>query len=304
MPALMSSTSIVPTARARSDRPTGPEPEQASLDPRPEEPCGCRDRAELVRQSDVLIENFRPGTIRGLGLGPDELLGADPRLVYCSLPGFGSTDRHAGVAGWEGILHAATAGYRPLNEHWDPTGRVNADVSDRTAPLATPITTASNFGGMLGAFAIVAALIARERTGRGQRVELPLVEAMAEAYSTMLGHHVYDDTALADNQMLRDITHRCQDGGLVDCSPWPKFVIGLLRGAGVADYWAARGLIDLGPDTRHLDSAGRFKTSSPRSSAPAPQAWEDVAMSADSRWPWSGSGPSGSKRPRHASRAP
>ena len=126
-------------------------------------------------------------------------------------------------------------------------------MSDRTAPLYTPITTASNFGGMLGAFAVVAALIARERTGRGQRVELPLVEAMAEAYSTMLGHHVYDDTSMADNQMLRNLTHRCQDGGLIDCSPYPKFVISMLRGAGVAEDWERQGLIDLDANTFHLD---------------------------------------------------
>jgi crotonobetainyl-CoA:carnitine CoA-transferase CaiB-like acyl-CoA transferase len=233
----------------------------------------------LVRDADVIVENFRPGTMSRLGLGPDELLGADPRLVYCSLPGFGSTDRHADVAGWEGILHAATAGYRPLNEHWDPSGRPRAQVSDRTAPLFTPITTASNFGGMLGAFSIVAALIAREATGRGQHVEVPLVEAMAEAYSTMLGHHVYADTSPADNQMLRDLTHVCQDGALIDCSPWPKFVIGLLRGAGVADEWEALGLIDVERNTFALDRRDEIEDmfAALVGSRPAKQ-WEDIAI--------------------------
>ena len=115
---------------------------------------------DLAARADVVIENFRPGVMARLGLGPDELMAEHPRLVYCSLPGFGSWDPDADEPGWEGIVQSAAAGYRPLREHWDPTGRFKATVSDPYAPLYTPVPTASNFSGLLGALSIVMALIA------------------------------------------------------------------------------------------------------------------------------------------------
>ena len=212
----------------------------------------------------MLIENFRPGTMTRLGLGPDEMTDASPRLVYSSFPGFGSTDPRVDTPVWEGILHAATAGYRPLQEHWDPTGRRNAVVDDPAAPLFTPITTASNFGALLGAFTIVTALIARARTGRGQRIELPLAEAMVESYSTMLGHRAYEDAGTADNLMFGDITWRCADDGIIDLAPWTKFVLPLLEAAGVADEWQRRGFIDLDAGTFDPVGAPRSRKRSRR----------------------------------------
>jgi crotonobetainyl-CoA:carnitine CoA-transferase CaiB-like acyl-CoA transferase len=234
---------------------------------------------DLVQQADVLIENFRPGTMERLGLGSAEMTAANPRLVYSSFPAFGSSDARSATAGWEGILHAATAGYRPLQEHWDPTGRNRATVADRAAPLFTPITTASNFGALLGAFSIVTALIARARTGRGQRIELPLVEAMTEAYSTMLGHRVYEDTRMGDNLMVGDISWRCADDGIVDCSPYPKFVIPLVEAAGAAEEWQRRGLIDLGATTFDLDRRDEIQErfAALVRSHPA-EWWDDVAV--------------------------
>jgi crotonobetainyl-CoA:carnitine CoA-transferase CaiB-like acyl-CoA transferase len=200
---------------------------------------------ELVRRADVVVENFRPGVMDRLGLGAEELRAADEALIYCSLPGFGSDDEKASIQGWEGIVHAAVAGYRPLKEHWDPSGRNKATVSDPSAPMFTPITTASNFGGLMGTIAVVMALLVRERSGCGQRIEIPLAEAFAEAYSTMLGHRVYAPAESSPALMLNDLTYRCSDGGLIDLSPYPKFVIPLLVEAGVADDWESQGLIDV-----------------------------------------------------------
>ena len=77
----------------------------------------------LVERADVLIENFRPGVMDRLGLGWSAMSERAPRLVYCSLPGFGSTDPRAGVPGWEGVIDAATGNFRPRpSEHpdgWD-----------------------------------------------------------------------------------------------------------------------------------------------------------------------------------------
>ncbi|GAA3226794.1 CoA transferase [Actinocorallia longicatena] len=207
--------------------------------------AGRATALDLAGRADVVIENFRPGVMDRLGLGAGVLRAADERLVYCSLPGFAPDDANAPLAAWEGILHAAVAGYRPLSQHWDPTGRARATVADREAPLFTPITTASNFGALMGAVSVVMALIARRRSGRGQTVRVPLAEAFCEAYSTMLGMRVYENGLMGDAHMLRDLTYRCADGGMIDLSPYAKFVVPLLAAAGVAEDWQAAGLIDI-----------------------------------------------------------
>src|ERR1700722_8027020 len=71
-----------------------------------------RERAlSLVSDADVLIENFRPGVMDRLGVGADVCLRRNPRLIYCSLPGFGADDPRSGMAAWEGVVMAAGGGY-------------------------------------------------------------------------------------------------------------------------------------------------------------------------------------------------
>ncbi|MBL7500010.1 CoA transferase [Frankia sp. CNm7] len=242
-----------------------------------------RDTArELVARADVLVENFRPGVMDRLGLGPAAARDLNERLVYCSLPGFASDDEKAGLAAWEGVLHAAVAGYRPLKEHWDPSGRNRAKVEDPAAPLFTPITTASNFGGLMGAVSVVMALIARERTGRSQRIEIPLAEAYAEAYSTMLGMRVYENPLMGDNHMLRDLTYACADGGIIDLSPYSKFVIPLLVAAGVAQDWESQGLIDIAARTFAPDKRDRIMAMFAELARSHPASWwDEVAARAE-----------------------
>src|ERR687885_630912 len=67
----------------------------------------------LVASADVVVENFRPGVMDRLGLGPRAMTDADPRLIYCSLPGFAADDPRAPLPAWEGVIGAATGTYRP-----------------------------------------------------------------------------------------------------------------------------------------------------------------------------------------------
>jgi crotonobetainyl-CoA:carnitine CoA-transferase CaiB-like acyl-CoA transferase len=234
---------------------------------------------ELMVGADVVVENFRPGALATHGLGGADLLMANPRLVHCALPGFAPDDEHASRRATEGVLHAATAGFRPLNEHWDPSGRTRVTVEDPAAPLFTPVTTASNFGAFLGATLVVAALLARERTGRGQLVEIPLAEAMNEAYSTMLGWRVYSGRKVPDNLMLADTSYRCADGGMIDLSPYPKFVIRVLTAAGVADDWQARGLIDVATSSFTLAERPRIQDEFAALVASRPaHEWEQIGL--------------------------
>ncbi|MFC6084115.1 CaiB/BaiF CoA-transferase family protein [Sphaerisporangium aureirubrum] len=204
------------------------------------DPDGLATARELVRRADVLIENFRPGVMDRLGLGWAELRATAPRLVYCSLPGFGADDPRAGVPGWEGVVAAATgncrirAGYVPKG--WDPT-----------RPTYSAIPVASNFAAFCGAFAVVAALTARHRTGRGDRVEVPLFNAMFEAvggsgaYPTARG--LEPERAISANGSG---TYRCADGRYVQFNPigaTTRFLTWFLQAAGVA-AWAGEGLTD------------------------------------------------------------
>src|SRR4051812_29221302 len=78
------------------------------------------DRAtagQLVATADVVIENFRPGVMDRLGLGADAMLARNPRLIYCSLPGFATDDPRVTVPAWEGVVSAAAASYRGPFEH-------------------------------------------------------------------------------------------------------------------------------------------------------------------------------------------
>jgi crotonobetainyl-CoA:carnitine CoA-transferase CaiB-like acyl-CoA transferase len=129
----------------------------------------------LVESADVVIENFRPGVMRRLGLDFDALCTRLPRLIACSIPGFASDDPRCGVAAWEGVVGAATDTYAPLHQITTP-----ADGDDPARPVFTALPLASNFAAFHAATAIVMALIARERDGGGQRIEVPMFDAMFE----------------------------------------------------------------------------------------------------------------------------
>ncbi len=131
---------------------------------------------DLVRQADVLVENFRPGVMDRLGLGFRGLQTANPGLVYCSIPGFSAEDPRSTTRAWEGIVAAATSIYRPPRR-FGPAGPItDTDPSFTATPLL------STYAAAIAAHATVAALIARDRSGRGQRVEVSLFDAAYEVF--------------------------------------------------------------------------------------------------------------------------
>lgn len=69
---------------------------------------GCAIASRLIHTADVVIENFRPGVMDRLGLGPGRMTDLVPTLIYCSVPGFASDDPRANLAAWEGVVGAAT----------------------------------------------------------------------------------------------------------------------------------------------------------------------------------------------------
>ena len=128
-------------------------------------PGGRAAFLRLVERSDVVIENFRPGTLERWRLGPEELLGVNPRVVIARVSGFGQTGPDAGRPGF-GTLAEAMSGFAALNG--EPDG----------PPLLPPLALADGVTAFATAFTILAALRARETTGRGQVVDLSLVEPL------------------------------------------------------------------------------------------------------------------------------
>ncbi len=126
-------------------------------------PAGAATARDLVADADVLVENFRPGVMARIGLGAVAMTAANPRLVYCSLPGFARDDPRAGVAAWDGVVAAATGTYRP------------GQRGER--PVYTPLPFSSSYAAFLAAVSIAVALNARDRDGVGQVVEVPLFDA-------------------------------------------------------------------------------------------------------------------------------
>ncbi|MDF3311851.1 CoA transferase [Rhodococcus sp. T2V] len=132
------------------------------------DPVGLAEARRLVVSADVVVENFRPGVMERLGLGFDTVRQDNPSLIYCSLPGFASDDPRASVYAHEGVVSAA-AGLYPQRD-FAPGGE----------PIVNTMPLASVFAAMIGLNCVVAALIARERTGVGQRIETSLFDACFE----------------------------------------------------------------------------------------------------------------------------
>lgn len=123
---------------------------------------------DLIRKSDVLIEAFRPGVMARLGLGPTIMLELNPRLIYCSISGFGQVGAMARRPAYAPVVHAASGYYMSLVGSDAPDAR----PPDSALPLADMLT--SVFAG----FSIQTALLQRERSGRGTTIDINLMDSM------------------------------------------------------------------------------------------------------------------------------
>ncbi len=184
----------------------------------------------LIGQADIVIENFRPGRMASLGLGAEALMARDQRLIYCSLPGFATDDPRADLPGWEGVIGAATDTYRPV-----PGGAL-----DRPVYLGIPV--ASNFAAFHAATACVMALIARQRDGLGQRIEVPLYDAMFSAIGARGMALPGGPGAPLDTTGFG--IYVCKDGRCVHFAPVaPRFMEWFAAAAGI-EAWREEGLFN------------------------------------------------------------
>jgi formyl-CoA transferase len=131
----------------------------------------------LAAKADILIENFKPGTMEKWGLGPDELQAANPRLIIVRVSGYGQTGPYSSRAGFGGIGEAM-GGWRYIVGDPDrPPSRMGVSIGDSLAATY----------GCMGA---LAALHARERTGRGQIVDSALYEAVLQVMESLVPEYM------------------------------------------------------------------------------------------------------------------
>jgi crotonobetainyl-CoA:carnitine CoA-transferase CaiB-like acyl-CoA transferase len=120
---------------------------------------------KLVMDADVVVENFRPGVMDRLGIGYQVLAGTNPRLIYCAISGFGQTGPDALKPAYDQIIQGLS-------------GEMAVNGDDRLSPLRTGFPVCDTVGGLNAAFAIMAALFHRERTGEGQFIDVALLDSI------------------------------------------------------------------------------------------------------------------------------
>jgi formyl-CoA transferase len=128
------------------------------------QPAGIELFKRLVSTADIVVENYRPGVARRLGVDYDTLNALNPRLIYCSISGFGQTGPYASRGGFDLVAQAMS-------------GIMSATGSDGGAPVKVGVPITDLGAGLFAVVGILCALRARHRTGRGQRVETSLFEA-------------------------------------------------------------------------------------------------------------------------------
>jgi len=140
----------------------------------------------LIAKADVLVENFRPGTLGRMNLDYASLAKTHPRLIYCSLSGFGHTGPRTKEAGYDAVLQGEG-------------GIMSLTGSPDAPPFRVGVAIADIVSGMFAAQGISAALYARERTGRGQHVDIAMLDSVAALLTYQAG--IYFTTDVTPQRM-------------------------------------------------------------------------------------------------------
>jgi len=160
----------------------------------------------MAEGADVVIEGFRPGVVKRLGVDYDTLSTINPRIIFCSISGFGQTGPYANLVGHD-INYIAIGGALGV------TGRPGQ-------PPAIPVNLLADFagGGLTAAFAICLAIIAREKTGRGQYIDVGMSDGVLSLMTSAFSHYFSTGQPIRPGEYLLNgaapfyNTYRCSDG--------------------------------------------------------------------------------------------
>ena len=199
---------------------------------------------QMAAQSDILVENFKTGGLAHYGLDHESLRAANPRLIYCSVTGFGHDGPHAARAGYD-LMIQATSGMMSI------TGR--PDDVPGGGPLRVGVALTDLFTGVYASTAILAALEVRHRTGEGQHIDMALLDVgmaiLANQASAFLNTGVapqrqgnshpslapYQDFQTQDGSLLLAIGNNgqfarfCDAAGHAEWASDPRYVTNTLR---------------------------------------------------------------------------
>jgi crotonobetainyl-CoA:carnitine CoA-transferase CaiB-like acyl-CoA transferase len=142
-------------------------------------PAGLNALKDLLRDADVLTYNVRPAAMRRLGLDYDTLAELNPRLIYLGMFGFSERGRYAGEAAFDDLIQAVCALPHAMAQ------------SSGDIPRYLPFAVADRMVGQYAFGVVCAALYAREKTGRGQRIDVPMFETLLPQ---VMGDHLYGHT--------------------------------------------------------------------------------------------------------------
>jgi len=204
-------------------------------------PGGQAAFRRMAAQADVVLENFRAGTMKRLGFDYDSLRAQNPRLVYCSIAGFAEDGPYGDRPAYDAVGQALS-------------GLMSLFVDPKDPRTLGP-TLSDQVTGMQACMAVLAALYERNRSGTGARVEVTMVEAsmalIPDSFTayTHAGHVMQPESRAA---VSLSFAFACSDGKLIaiHVSSMEKFWRALL---------AAVGRTDLGEDARFRDRMGRIK---------------------------------------------
>ncbi|MBP8307277.1 MAG: CoA transferase [Burkholderiaceae bacterium] len=195
----------------------------------------------LVRDADVLIENFRPGAMEGWGLGPDALQALNPRLIMLRVSGYGQSGPYRDKPGF-GVVAEAMGGLRHLTAE---PGRV---------PVRVGVSIGDTLASLHGVIGILIALQERQRSGQGQVIDVALFEAVFNCMESLLPEYsafgaVREPAGSALPGIAPSNAYRCADGGYA-----------LIAGNGDSIFkrlMSTIGRDDLGRDPALADNSGR-----------------------------------------------
>jgi len=180
--------------------------------------------ADLVRRADVVFENFSRGAMNRLGAGYAQAREINPRIVYCSLTGFGSEGEPGSGKAMDAIIQALSGFMMTSGGPDDPPIRVGVPVADMCAPL-------------FGVIGVLAALMQARRTGVGQHVDVSMLGVMTmmvsgEPFDVLERFGVPQRTGLSVPRLAPFGTYRTRDGFVSICAPMEVFAQALFRAMG------------------------------------------------------------------------
>jgi crotonobetainyl-CoA:carnitine CoA-transferase CaiB-like acyl-CoA transferase len=202
------------------------------------------DGQEIVRRlaaiSDVLVENFKPGTLARLGLGYDALRAHNPRLVYCSITGYGQDGPDRDRPGYDFVIQAEGGLMSITGPVEGPPSKAGVAIADITA-------------GLFAANAILAALLERERSGEGQSIDVALFDAQLAWLANVAQNVLVTGAPAARYGNAHPSIVPYQDFATADGA----LAVGIGSDAQYRKFCAAAGRPDLAEDERFRTNAGR-----------------------------------------------